>query len=114
MSWKVKEDHGWSFPITRLTIQVRKVMCGWLWWWLSGLLEYSPSPSPFPLDFGVWIWDFDLGLGFGTGLGVDNSQIKINIGKLSVPLPPALFSPVPILSFSGPFFASPVQCLLTS
>ena len=26
---KVKEGHGWSFPITRLTYQVRKVMGGW-------------------------------------------------------------------------------------
>ena len=27
-SRKVKEGHGWSFPITGLTFQVRKVMCG--------------------------------------------------------------------------------------
>ena len=26
---KVKEGHGWSFPITRLTYQVRKFMGGW-------------------------------------------------------------------------------------
>ena len=29
-SRKVKEGHGWSFPITRLTFQVRKVMALWL------------------------------------------------------------------------------------
>ena len=52
-SWKVKEGHGWSFPITGLTLQVRKVMGGWG----GGLLDYSvsPSPSPFPLDFVFWI-----------------------------------------------------------
>ena len=29
-SWNVMEGHGWSFPITRLTSQVRKVMGGWV------------------------------------------------------------------------------------
>ena len=28
---KVKEGHGWSFPITRLTFQVRKVRGGGGW-----------------------------------------------------------------------------------
>ena len=28
-SRKVKEVHGWSFPITGLTFQVRKVIGGW-------------------------------------------------------------------------------------
>ena len=28
---KVKEGHAWSFPITGLTFQVRKVMCGVGW-----------------------------------------------------------------------------------
>ena len=27
-SRKVKEGLGWSFPVTGLTFQVRKVMCG--------------------------------------------------------------------------------------
>ena len=27
-SWMVKEGHGWSFPITRFTFQVRKVIVG--------------------------------------------------------------------------------------
>ena len=58
-SWKFKEGQGWSFPITRLTFQVRKVMEGG---WACGLLDYSVSPSPFPLDFEFWIWDLDLGL----------------------------------------------------
>ena len=57
-SLKVKEGHGWSFPITGLTFQVRKVM--------GGGCDYivSPSPSPFPLDFGFWNLDLDLGPGF--------------------------------------------------
>ena len=61
-SWKVKEGqgrsrkvmdgHGWSFPITGLTFQVRKVMGGWGGG--NGLLyDYSVSPSPNP--FGFWI-----------------------------------------------------------
>ena len=29
-SRKVEEGHEWSFPITGLTFQARKVMCGWL------------------------------------------------------------------------------------
>ena len=77
--WKVKEGHGWSFPITGMTFQVRKVMgggavvvCGGLF-----LLDYSvsPSPIPFPLDFGFRIWDLDLGLGFGTGLDLTISFV---------------------------------------
>ena len=67
-SSKVKEGHGWSFPITGLTFQGRKVTGGW--WvvgWGGGLQDYSvsPSPIPFPLDFGFWIWDLDLGLDLG-------------------------------------------------
>ena len=51
-SRKVKEGHGLSFPITRLTFQVRKVRGG-----VGGLYDYivSPSPIPFPLDFGFGI-----------------------------------------------------------
>ena len=68
-SWKVKEGHRWSFPISGMTFQVRKVMgggavvvCGGLF-----LLDYSvsPSSSPFPLDFGFGIWDLYLGLDSG-------------------------------------------------
>ena len=36
-SRKVNEDHGWSFPITGLTFQVRKVMGSWVGWWPVGL-----------------------------------------------------------------------------
>ena len=40
-SRKVKEGHGWSFPITGLTFQVRKVRGGGggvgVWWWPVGL-----------------------------------------------------------------------------
>ena len=57
---KVMEGHGRSFPITRLTFQLRKVIGGW-----PVGLYCSPSPSPFPLDFGFWIWDLDLGLDLG-------------------------------------------------
>ena len=59
-SLNVMEGQGWSFPITRLTFQVRKVMCGGVGgvWWPEGL-SVSPSPSPFPLDFGFWTWIWD-------------------------------------------------------
>ena len=65
-SRKVNQGHGSSFPITRFTFQVRKVMCGGVGgvWWPEGL-SVSPSPSPFPLDFGFGIWDLDLGLDLG-------------------------------------------------
>ena len=57
------EGHGRSFPITRLTFQVRKVIGGGVVVVGGGLQNYivSLSPSPFPLD---------LGLGFGTGLTI--------------------------------------------
>ena len=74
----VKEGHGWSFPITRLTIQVRKV-------WGGGvvvackIIVSAPVPVPFlwtlDLGFGTWIWDLDLGLGLGTGLGLSQKGI---------------------------------------
>ena len=44
------EGHGRSFPITRLTFQVRKVRGGVVV--VGGLLDYIVSPIPFPLDFG--------------------------------------------------------------
>ena len=67
-SRKVKEGHRWSFPITGLTYQVRKVMGDGVGWGGGGLLDYivSPCTIPFPLDFGLWIWDLDLGPGLGT------------------------------------------------
>ena len=63
------EGHGWSFPITGITFQVRKVMGGWGGggWWPVGLQCQPQSQSP---SSGLWI--LDLGLGFGTGLGLDN------------------------------------------
>ena len=76
------EGHGWSFPITRLTFQVRKVMGGWWGGWpvVCRIILSAPVPVPFlwTLDFGfrTWIWDLDLGLGFGTGLGLDNREEK--------------------------------------
>ena len=59
------EGHGRSFPITRLTFQVRKVRGGVVV--VGGLLDYIVSPIPFPLDFGfgTQIWDLDLGLDLG-------------------------------------------------
>ena len=64
------EGHGWSFPITRLTFQVRKVMGG-------GVMDYNVSPSPFPFDFGFRIWDFDLGM--ELGLTIANYKIRLQI-----------------------------------
>ena len=63
-----------EFPITGLTFQVIKGMCGWP----VGLKCQPQSLSSglwildLGLGFGTWIWDLDLGLGFGTGLGLDN------------------------------------------
>ena len=78
-SGKVKEGHGWSFPITRLTLQVRKV-------WGGGvvvackIIVSAPVPFPFlwTLDFGFWTWIgyLDLGLGFGLGLDKNKSHMK--------------------------------------
>ena len=82
-SRKVKEGHGWSFPITGLTFQVRKVRGGGggVGGWLvvtCRIIFSAPVPFPFlltlDLGFGTWIWDLDLGLGFGTGLGLDNHR----------------------------------------
>ena len=58
-SWKVKEGYGWSFPITRLTFQVRKVMGGG-WSGVGGgvlacrIMLSAPVKVPFlwTLDFG--------------------------------------------------------------
>ena len=63
-SRKVKEGHGWSFPITILTFQGRKVTGGGGvvgGWWPVGL--YCQPQSHF-FSFGFWIWDLDLGPGF--------------------------------------------------
>ena len=71
-SWKVMEGHGRSFPDTRLTFQVRKVMGGWGGWWPVGLYCQPQSLSSglwtlnLGLRFGTWIWDL------GLGLGLDN------------------------------------------
>ena len=55
-SWMVMDSHGWSFPITRLTFQVRKVRGGGggvgVWWW--------PVSAPVPFPF---LWTLDLGFG---------------------------------------------------
>ena len=74
-SWKVKEGHGWSFPITRLTFQVRKVIGGGCV--ACRIIVSAPVPVPFLWTlnlgrvFGTCIWDLDLGLGFGIGIGLD-------------------------------------------
>ena len=57
-SREVKEGHGWSFPITRLTFQVRKVRVGWP----VGLYCQPQSHS---LSSGLWILDLDFGLDLG-------------------------------------------------
>ena len=64
MSWKVKEGHGRSFPITKLTSQVRKFMGGGRW---SVGLYCQPQSQAFSSRLCI----LDLGLGFGTGLGLD-------------------------------------------
>ena len=62
-SWNVKEGHWWSFLITRLTFQMRKVMGGGGYVACRIILS-APVPVPFlwTLDFGfgTWIWDLDL------------------------------------------------------
>ena len=54
-------DGGWSFPITGLTFQVRKVRGGGVGWVVVAcrIIVSTPvaSPRPFPLDFGFWIWE---------------------------------------------------------
>ena len=57
MSWKVKEDHGWSFPITRLTFQVRKVIDGW-WGGVVPCRIILSAQVPVP-----FLWTLDFGLG---------------------------------------------------
>ena len=80
-SRKVKESHGWSFPITRLTFQVKKVIGGGGWVVVACRIILS-APVPvlssglwiwdLGLGFGTWIWDLYFGLRFGTELGLDN------------------------------------------
>ena len=77
--WKVKEGHGWPFPITGLTFQVRKVGgVGGVVLVACWIILSAPVPFLFlwTLDFGFCTWNLDLalGLGFGTGLGLDNKQ----------------------------------------
>ena len=83
----VKEGHVWSFPITRLIFQVRKVTGGGVGWVSCRILVSAPAQShslssglwiwDLGLGFGTWIWDHDFGLGFGTGLGLDNELIVV-------------------------------------
>ena len=60
------EGHGWSFPITRLTFQVRKVIGGVV---VFRIILSAPVPVPFlwtlDLGFGNLIWNLDLGLDLG-------------------------------------------------
>ena len=85
-SRKVIDGLGWSFPITRLPFQMRKVMGGWVvvGWWPVGLKCQPQSQS---LSSGLWI--LDLGLGFGTcildlDLGLD---LGLTIKKISPQTP---------------------------
>ena len=67
-SRKVMEGQGRSFPITRLTFQVRKVMGGvMVWWWWPVVLYCQPQSK-----------SLSSGLGFGTGLGLDNFHENLN------------------------------------
>ena len=65
------EGHGWSFPITRLPFQVRKVMGGWVV--ARRIIVSVPVPVPF-----LWTLDFELGLGFGTWIRDLGLTIFIN------------------------------------
>ena len=64
------EGQGWSFPIIRLTFQVREVMCGGSECVACRIIVSAPVPVPFlltlDLGFGTRIWDLNLGPGFGT------------------------------------------------
>ena len=66
------EGHGWSFPITGMTFQMRKVIGDGGGWDGGGLLDYivSPSPIPFPLDFGFWTWILDPDFGLDLTLAI--------------------------------------------
>ena len=59
-SRKVKEGHGWSFPITEFTFQVRKVRGGGVGGVVACRMS-APVPVSFiltlDLRFGTWIWD---------------------------------------------------------
>ena len=74
----VKEGHGWSFPITGLTFQVRKGLGSGGGWWPVGLYcqpqSHSFSSGLWILDFGLGFWtrilDFDLGLDLGLTTSV--------------------------------------------
>ena len=62
------EGQGRSFPITRFTFPVRKVMGGGV---VACRIKVSaPVPVPFlwTLDFGLGIWILDLDLGLDLGL----------------------------------------------
>ena len=72
-SRKVKEGHGWSFPITGLSFQGRKVTGG------GGVVAFRIIVSA--LSSGLWIWDFGPGfwtwildLDFGLDLGLTKSR----------------------------------------
>ena len=60
-SRKVMEGHGWSIPITRLTVWVRKVT-GSGGWVACKIILSAPVPFlflwTFGFEFGTWIWDW--------------------------------------------------------
>ena len=73
-SRKVMEGYGWSFPITGLTFQGRKVTGGGVVVVACKIIVSAPVPF---FSFGLWILIFwtsicDLDLGLGIGLGLDN------------------------------------------
>ena len=64
------EGHGRSFPDTRLTFQVRKVIGGWVGW-VGGvvacrIIVSAPVPFPFLWTLDFRLLDLELGLGIGT------------------------------------------------
>ena len=73
-SRKIKEDHVWSFPITGLTFNVRKVrgggaVLGWPVRFYCQPQSQTLSSVLWILDFGLGFWtrilDLDLGLDLG-------------------------------------------------
>ena len=73
-SRKVKEGHGWSFPITRLTFQVRKVIGGGRV--CVCVCVACRILAPVPVSF-LWTWDLGLGI-WDMEFGLDNKREHYN------------------------------------
>ena len=81
--------YGWSFPITRLTFQVRKAMGG-VGCVACGIIVSAPVPVPFlltlndlELEFGTWIWDWTWSWQFLFTNYNNEGRKSLNVGDLS-------------------------------